>query len=214
MALQNECLREDIDPVLILRKAYVIARKLKLDDFQRWTESELKSYSNSDNIPEYRVIRGILYGKTIYGPVPVQLSSHDLDTICTTTVYESIPSICDMLSSGSKTYCKNMEGDNNAILSKLTGFETHYYVSIEKHQLRSIIDATINKILEWTLTLEENGIIGEEYTFTMDEVEKANAVYHNCYVINGNVESIQTQENSSDCEQITTLINNSEKQDG
>lgn len=86
-----------------------------------------------------------------------------------------------------------MQGEMNQTICELTETECQFYILMSKHQLRNIIDSVVNTILNWTLIFEENGVVGEDSTFTEDEVRKANTTYNN-YMINGNVGVIQSQE--------------------
>ena len=56
--LQQEALKSDFDILNLLRKAYLVARKLKLNEFEKWIDSELNGYKNLDKIPDYRLLRG------------------------------------------------------------------------------------------------------------------------------------------------------------
>lgn len=44
--LQQEALKSDFDILNLLRKAYLVARKLKLNEFEKWIDSELNGYKN------------------------------------------------------------------------------------------------------------------------------------------------------------------------
>ena len=191
--LQNECQKSDVDPISILRRAFVIAKKLKLDEFQKWVDSELNSYKKPGEVPSYRRIRGILYADLHYSQVPVQIPTDLIDTICTVNVSHAIPELCGMISSDSKAFRVPLQGEMNQTICELTETECQFYILMSKHQLRNIIDSVVNTILNWTLIFEENGVVGEDSTFTEDEVRKANTTYNN-YMINGNVGVIQSQE--------------------
>ena len=56
--LQHEALKSDFDIMNLLRKAYLVARKLKLQEFEDWVNNELNGYKDSDKIPDYRLLRG------------------------------------------------------------------------------------------------------------------------------------------------------------
>lgn len=60
--LQQEVLKPDCDILNSLRKAHLIASKLKLHDFDTWVQSELNGYSygDKDKIPNYRKVKGTL----------------------------------------------------------------------------------------------------------------------------------------------------------
>ena len=58
--LQQEILKPDCDILNALRKAHIIAIKLKLSEFDTWIQSELNGYeTNQDLIPDYRKISGL-----------------------------------------------------------------------------------------------------------------------------------------------------------
>lgn len=52
--LQQKVLRPDCDILDALRKAHLIAAKLKLAEFDSWIQNELNGYNcTNDEIPEY-----------------------------------------------------------------------------------------------------------------------------------------------------------------
>jgi hypothetical protein len=54
--LQKDALDTSIPDADLLRKALVVARKLKIAEIQEWIENELNGYSKS--CPQYRSVRG------------------------------------------------------------------------------------------------------------------------------------------------------------
>lgn len=58
--LQRESYESRVDITTLLRKAYIVARKLKINEFQRWIDNELNGYNLDDEIPEYRDIGGVV----------------------------------------------------------------------------------------------------------------------------------------------------------
>lgn len=52
--LQKEALSDDVDLETLLRKAYLVAKKLHLSDFEEWVKKEQDGYSG--NVPNYRII--------------------------------------------------------------------------------------------------------------------------------------------------------------
>lgn len=44
--LQHEALKSDFDIMNLLRKAYLVARKLKLQEFEDWVNNELNGYKD------------------------------------------------------------------------------------------------------------------------------------------------------------------------
>lgn len=56
--LQRDALNRQIPVSDLFRKAYVVARKLGVSDFEKWAESELNGYEDMQHIPGYRQITG------------------------------------------------------------------------------------------------------------------------------------------------------------
>jgi len=85
--------------------------------------------------------------------------------------------------------CYSISGEltekfNNAATD---GFQTKYAFFSSKSELYRIISTVRNKILDWALFLEENGIEGKELTFTDNEKKIASDTkitqlshQHNC----------------------------------
>ena len=57
----------------------------------------------------------------------------------------------------------------NNYLSKCSNFNTKYALMIGTNQIYSIIECVRNIILDWSITLEENGILGDELRFSDTE---------------------------------------------
>lgn len=56
LELQQEALSKDANIESLLRKAYVIAKKLKLKEFEDWIKQEQDGYET--DVPQYRYIGG------------------------------------------------------------------------------------------------------------------------------------------------------------
>lgn len=54
--LEKEALDESVSIESLLRKAYLVARKLKLSDFEEWINNEQNGYKRE--VPDYRMIHG------------------------------------------------------------------------------------------------------------------------------------------------------------
>lgn len=70
--LQKQAIDTKSDVVSLLRKAYLVARKLDIKDFSEWINNELNGYTDYDKIPDYREIRGQVKAWNPYhGWIPV-----------------------------------------------------------------------------------------------------------------------------------------------
>ena len=66
-----------------------------------------------------------------------------------------------------------------------------------RSEIYRILSTVRNKILEWTLLLEENGIIGEGMTFTEEEKQKA----QNTQIINNYTNNFYSEVSDVDMKQ-------------
>lgn len=199
--LEKEALKEDSDIIALLRKAYLVARKLKLKEFEEWVEHELNGYDNSD-VPDYRVFRGELKAWNPYhGWIPVVIEN-DTGKL---TIHEARDSIANLKNvydkSGSGCAIVQFSGAKSAMLSKYGPFPTKYSLHISVNLLYNIFERVKTIILDWAITLEENGIIGEEMQFSDDEKKIAeDSTVINNYINNffGNVQGTQVQQDTKD----------------
>ena len=77
LELQREAMNPNSRLSDVLRKAIVVATKLKVQDMKAWVESELKGYATGEVIPSYRKVNGTLKAWNPYNgwiPVIVQQS--------------------------------------------------------------------------------------------------------------------------------------------
>ena len=173
LQLQAEALDEKTDIETLLRKAYLVARKLKLKDFEEWVSNEQNGYD--ENPPDYRTIGGEIRAWNPYhGWIPVIMPGKMADLLNKMPMPHPIATISDAYnnSDGSITY--TVPGELTELLNNNTNsFQTKFAFHSSKTELRKIISAVRNKILDWSLLLEENGIIGDGLGFTDAEVKAA-----------------------------------------
>ena len=60
--LEKEALNEQASVESLLRKAYLVARKLKLEEFEEWINNEQNGYKG--NAPDYRMMNALLNQST------------------------------------------------------------------------------------------------------------------------------------------------------
>lgn len=201
LELQQELLNKDCDILLVLRKAHLIASKLRLTEFDTWIQSELNGYeTDQDGIPDYRQIHGQLKAWNPYhGWIPVVLQDAKLENLlCNRKLGESIGEIQELYDKSKGNITLTFTADVANTLDSMCDapFRTNYSLHVSKHCLKSIIDKVTNSLMEWTLDLERNGILGENMTFNEKEAASAKEMpkqINNYYgtVVNGSVNSSQ-----------------------
>lgn len=171
--LEREALDENVSVESLLRKAYLVARKLKLFDFEEWINNEQNGYHGE--VPDYRMIKGTYKAWNPYrGWMPVILTPEMGKFMSCIPLQQSVSSLWDTYISHKNDIKFTLSAEINDLLNKSTdGFETQFVFNTSGSEIYRILSTVRNKILDWALLLEENGIVGEGMTFTDDEKKKA-----------------------------------------
>lgn len=179
--LQKEALEDNVSIESLMRKAYLVARKLNLTEFEEWINQEQNGYKGQ--VPEYRYIVGeIKAWNPYYGWIPMVFSADIADMISKMPIPTSISELQDLYKSSGSTIGVSVNGELTELLNEHIDdyMPTKYQFFSTKSELYRIMSTVINKILDWALLLDENGIVGEGLSFT--DVEKKTA--QNTQVIN------------------------------
>lgn len=164
----------------LLNKALLVSRKLKIKEFRKWCELELEGYGDK-TLPEYRKLRGQLKAFNPYrGLIPFMIPDDLNEAITTLRIRQSIGDIRVLLmqKGDSFQYLINNEA-KNALMSLQEGFvKLEPRLMLYRPQLMSICTKVRSIIYNWSLELEEDGILGEGLKFNEKEKEKAMSVTH------------------------------------
>lgn len=171
--LEREALDENVTIESLVRKAYLVAKKLRLKEFEEWLVQEQNGYKKE--IPDYRTISGEIKGLNPYhGWVPVVMPGELANTISKMPIPNSLSSLWDVYNSSEDSICLNVNGKVAEWLNQHIDFiPTKYVFYSSKSELYRIMSIVRNKILDWALLLEEYGIVGYELTFSDAEKRKA-----------------------------------------
>lgn len=202
LELQKEVVSTDCDVVSVLRRAHLIAAKLELSDFDHWIEYELNGYPNQETCPEYRKIRGTLKALNPYhGWIPTLIPNAQVEKmICEQKIVNSISEIISLSESSDAGLISEFSGEFLATINGLfdSPLPMKYALHIPKTAVKDIVEKVKNTILEWTLKLEKEGVIGENMVFSEAEKKAAikmpqtvNNYYGNTSVINAQSDNVQ-----------------------
>lgn len=164
--LQRDALDDKISIESLIRKAYFVAKKLKLKEFEEWLNQEQNGYKR--NIPEYRSVGGEIKAWNPYrGWIPIIFSARVADVVSRMPLSYSISVLLDLYNSGEDPIACLINGEMTEIFNDTMDFmPTKYAFFASKSELYRIMSTVRNKILDWALLLEESGIVGEDMTFT------------------------------------------------
>ncbi|RDE06800.1 hypothetical protein DVW87_03700 [Sphingomonas aracearum] len=172
--IQAGALNRDVPVADLLRRVKLAAAKLKLTETLDWVDSELNGYGGEDkDLPEYRVAAGSLYVTTFHhGTRPATGDPHSIAMLSMSFFREPVASLEALLTSQPGTITMPINPDLARAI-KNHGHNASYAVHFSKNVLVSIVDTVRNLILDWAINLENEGILGEGVSFTVDEKQKA-----------------------------------------
>lgn len=182
--LQQDALDKSIPVEDLLRKALVVSKKLGISEIEEWINSELNGYDQTSKIPKYREIRGIIKAFNPYqGWIPVQFETEEDSVLASTQLNRNSIGEISNLSEG-----KNLQAEISPELKKAlwdsNGVKFDIKLFISPTSMVGILERVRNDILEWALELEKNGIVGNDFSFTKSEQQKATV---NSYSIVNNI---------------------------
>lgn len=195
--LQREALEDNISIESLMRKAYLVAKKLDLEEFEKWITQEQNGYKGQ--VPEYRYIVGeIKAWSPYYGWIPMILSADIMDMISKRPIHTAISELQDVYNSGKSIIGLSVSSKLTECFNECTDdMLTKYQLFFSRSEIYRIMSTVRNKILDWALLLEKNGIVGEDMTF--NDVEKKTA--QNNQVINNYINNFYKEVSNIDIQQ-------------
>lgn len=163
----------------LLRKALLVAVKLKQSEFEVWIKNELNGYEGKD-VPKYRQVQTKLkVVNPVRGYIPFIIDNPKfMETIQNVPLSSPIGSLEDLLNRD-----KDNKGEwtvpftpqqTKTLMDMQQGFGVLEPVrTIGLNSIANILESVKSVILEWSLKLETEGIIGEDLSFSNSEKEKA-----------------------------------------
>ncbi len=211
LELQKESLDSSIPIGDLLRKALVVAKKLKLKDFEEWIKSERDGYWGKEKFPDYRMVRGEVKAWNPYhGWTPFIVKDEEISrTMSSRYIAQSIIELEQIALNKNSDEPLQVPLPTGAIatLKKIYRFDFVPTLLVNKSTTNAIVEAVRATILNWALKLEEDGILGEGLSFSKKEKETAsNSNLSINYFINHMSQS-QIQQGMDNLHQTQTFSN-------
>ena len=179
LELQREALEKTSSISNLLRKAYVIAKKLEVRELEIWTSCELDGYDSKIEIPKYRFINIEIKSHNPYNGIwmPLTWNGKAPEWATRQPISQKISELEHLTrhhddKEGGLLYM-NFSSTMQAKLMSLTDMVSPPVMIVSKTGLVGIIESVRNLVLDWTLKLESKGILGNNMTFTPSEKESA-----------------------------------------
>lgn len=179
LKLQKKCLDPTQDLQNLLRESLLISSKLNLVEFNNWIKYELFGYPNEEITPEYRKVSTTLNFFNPYrGWIPANVPPKFEDILGYIKSMQPIGELEHLVKCGD-TLSLEMALQKISLIQKL--FNTHFQprLTTQSSQLYGVIEKVRNLLLEWTLKLEQENILGsDDLIFTDKEKEMAKKTIH------------------------------------
>ena len=165
-----------------LRKAKLACVKLELKEFEEWIDLELSGYidTTTDKLPKYRLIRGVPQGwNPFHGWQPITfVGSDERDFFSTAPINMTIPAIEESLrgakNDGTFSFFYSPEVES-LLRSALKGADIKVRIRLNVHQVHDVLHGVRTILLDWTLKLEKQGVLGHDLIFSTEDKRKSEA---------------------------------------
>lgn len=204
LELQRESLDSKISIVQLLRKALLISRKLGLADFESWINSELNGYENGTQIPDYRIVRGSIQAYNPYNGIWMPIffeSAKESELLSSRKISQKITELEKLSEKDNQSQLHvPFPNEIETRLVKRLDVPSRPVLIVPYTSLIGIIETVRNIILDWTMKLESEGILGDGINFS--EKDKTNAISNNQINITnfqgiiGNINNSEIQQNN------------------
>jgi len=209
--LQKDSLNHDIKIIELLQKSLVVSTKLRLDEFACWVRQELDGYGETD-IPKYRELHGeVQVFNPYHGYQPLEFQNLDQAKRFSvmhfdTPIGELEHNIKGATKSGSDSFHASFSPKTEKMLMNAINYKLQPSLRLNASQFQGILDAVRKIILEWSLKLEQDGILGENMSFSQEEKTIAKGdTYTIKNYIKGNISDSQIQLEASNSSQTKTV---------
>lgn len=158
----------------LLRKALIVATKLRIEDFKTWINNELNGFESRSEVPKYRhVVTQLKAINQFRGGLDLMFI-HDpelAEIITELPLMWPISELQALVTPTNEMFHLSLHPGEMKIVMKLFQISRPIEIVREGSRLSivGVIDAVRNTILEWSLRLEEQGIMGHGMTFTAEE---------------------------------------------
>jgi len=197
--LQRDSLDSEIRVSSLLRKALVVSKKLGVIEIEEWLKKELDGYLSTDDIPKYREVRGeVRVWNPYHGWQPLNFPSAQMaQELSVRDVVQSVGELDSLSESGEHTMQIPFSQDIVNLLMKAMRVPLQPSLLVDKTEIIGILDAVRNNILNWSLELEQKGILGEGMSFSNEEKKIAHRTTYQVTNNIGSMHNSQLQQDSS-----------------
>lgn len=207
LELQGDALDPSVKVTDLIRKALVVARKLEIVEFDSWIASEMNGKFEEDlpnNQREYRTVHGEMRAYNPgHGWIPTRATDPSwLEKYSQRFVGEPISKLEDLCQNSEHSLYMPYPPRIEAAMIQASNTDYRPALFVSTSEIRRILEAVRGVILEWTLQLEKENILGTGLSFSTEEKTRAAATSFIIENYIGNVSDSQVQQSTRDSVQI------------
>lgn len=211
LELQREAYLSESSILNLVRKAYVLARKLDVEELVVWLNREMEGYKeiNQEEVPTYRLVHGHIKAWNPYLGcyIPAIFDGKTDEMLSKKGLIQPIAAIekqIEEANANKSSLILIFPPSLQIELMKSIGHDFEVSLHVPVSEFENITNRVRDIILEWTLRLEEKGIKGENMTFNADEKKSASQIT-NIYNHIGTMVNSPLQQNSNNSSQTVTI---------
>jgi DNA-binding MarR family transcriptional regulator len=207
LEIQREALDPSVPILSLLQKAWVLARKLEVSELEEWIKQEINGYSDSKDVPIYRIVKGQpIESNPIQAPSFGEslilslaegmlrgLAADDGEQIMSNLFNQKNQMAVNNPIGEMQGWLEDRGGDfitlqtvrlisqNPTWEELIRGFASRAVpisLQVHKSQIFRTIQAVRAVVLAWTVKLEQDGILGNGLSFSPGEKIKASQYYN------------------------------------
>jgi len=200
LELQKDALDKNTRVSDLLRKAFVVSKKLSIIKIEEWLENELNGYPSNSNIPDYRTVHGqIKVWNPYQGWQPLNFSNpKEAEILSKRKINQSIGEL-DSIVENNKNVDLQVPFSQENINKIMKSMDTplHPVLFISYTEVIKILNVVRNTVLNWSLQLEKEGIMGEGMSFSKKEKQISDKATYQITNYIGSMQNSQIQQDSS-----------------
>ena len=191
----------------ILRRAKVLASKLKSSELRTWVKLESEGYESKEDLPDYRQMYLGLLGtyKGPYGgginnaPIPLMNLPEDVKDWATKfEIYDNAATLEDMLRNGKDSFQFYHSPELTKLIEYHIGRQppmvlVETFKTVPRYTLTGVVDNIKNRLLDFVLELQEQGINPDEPNSTATDQDLVRGAVVNHIYGNNNTVAIGDQ---------------------
>jgi hypothetical protein len=181
----------------LLRKALVVARRLKIREAATWIEAELEGYPNAEDLPDHRKVRGMCGFSNDDGTVScVSFPTTELELKWN---YRYLGGTIAQIEADSHMLTAKIpySAPDSQNLKTTLNRPFAPMLNVTRGAILGLLDSVRTAVLKWALQLEDEGILGEDMTFNPEEERKAAAADNSIIIHAVTASGIQIMQGSS-----------------